>query len=310
MDSHLLEKFWVVTTVFNPVRFASRYRLFEAFEARMKAAGVNLLVVEVAFGDREFKVTSANNPNHVQLRTQSEVWLKENALNIGISRLPADWEYVAWIDADVRFLRDDWALETVQQLQHHHVVQLFQSAIDLGPTGEAFQTYRSFAWSYVTGQPYPTPNTHYYPLWHPGFAWGADRAAIDHLGGLIDFAALGAGDHHMALALIGKAKDSLPAAIHPNYAALVEAWQKQAETFVKRDLGYVSGTIVHEWHGKKTDRRYQDRWKILTKNQFDPLLDLKRDWQFLYQLSDLKPQLRDDIRAYFRARNEDSVDLE
>ena len=56
-----------------------------------------------------------------------------------------------------------------------------------------------------------------------------------------------------------------------------------------------------------------DRWKILTENQFNPNTDIKRDWQGLFQLEDhgdmRSIKLRDDIRKYFRARNEDSIDL-
>lgn len=37
---------------------------------------------------------------------------------------------------------------------------------------------------------------------------------------------------------------------------------------------------------------------------------LRRDWQGLWQLADDAWRLRDDIRGYFRARNEDSIDLE
>lgn len=117
----------------------------------------------------------------------------------------------------------------------------------------------------------------------------------------------------MALALIGKARDSLPGGVHPQYERLLMAWQANAERFIRRDIGYVPGMLVHHWHGKKRDRRYQSRWKIVTGHQYDPTVDVKRDWQGLYKLSELGPRsvaLRDDLRAYFRSRNEDSIDEE
>jgi hypothetical protein len=40
----------------------------------------------------------------------------------------------------------------------------------------------------------------------------------------------------------------------------------------------------------------------------DPDLDLKRDWQGLWQLTDHNPELRDGLRAYARLRDEDSPD--
>jgi len=69
----------------------------------------------------------------------------------------------------------------------------------------------------------------------------------------------------------------------------------------------VPGTIMHHWHGPKAARGYATRWQIMTDNQYDPHTDLKKDWQGVIRLTDKKPKLRDDCRAYFRRRNEDSI---
>ena len=53
-----------------------------------------------------------------------------------------------------------------------------------------------------------------------------------------------------------------------------------------------------------------DRWKLLRKWQYDPERDIRRDHQGLVQLTRSGERLRDDLRAYFRSRNEDSIDLE
>jgi hypothetical protein len=89
---------------------------------------------------------------------------------------------------------------------------------------------------------------------------------------------------------------------------MILAWQHRAETYLKRNIGYVPGTILHHWHGKGRDRKYNERWKALVDHKFDPIMDLKRDWQGLYQLNPLKWGLRDAIRQYARDRNEDSID--
>src|ERR1019366_4811945 len=92
--------------------------------------------VECAFGERPFEVTEAANPFHLQLRTQCEMWHKENLLNLMIARLPTDWQ-----------------TETVQQLQHYDIVQLFAEAHDLRPNQQTFARYRSFASSFNQGIP-------------------------------------------------------------------------------------------------------------------------------------------------------------
>ena len=316
----ILENFYVVAVMTNPERYKTRPRLFQEFQERMKKYGAKLYVVEGALGDRNFEVTDAANPRHIQIRTDSELWLKENLINIGISRLPPSWQYVAWIDGDIDFVRPDWMEETVHELQHHPVVQMFEDAVDLGPNHEILTTTKSFAYCYKNGMPHANmvskDEGYYYEgsngkgmYWHPGYCWAATRDAINTLGGLFDCGILGAGDHHMACSLVGEAKRSIPAGIHPHYARLVLAWQDRALRLHK-NIGYVKGTIYHFWHGKKRDRKYKDRWSIMLENNVDPSVDVHKDWQGVWMLYPGHETLRNQLRDYFQSRNEDSVDKE
>jgi hypothetical protein len=92
------------------------------------------------------------------------------------------------------------------------------------------------------------------------------------------------------------------------YKNALRKWGIRAAS-LKKNVGYVDGLLMHHWHGKKSDRGYATRGKILVDNQFDPTKDLKYDWQGLYYLVDDGTErfvsLRDDMRAYFRSRNED-----
>jgi len=323
----IIDDFYVIAVMTNPERFATRPRLFREFMGRMDKYGAKLYVVEGAFGDRDFEVTDPTNPRHIQIRTDSELWHKENLINVGISRLPPTWKYVAWIDGDIDFVRGDWQEETVHELQHHSVVQMFEDAVDMGPNHEILSTFKSFAYSYknnlqgkvlkkmckkdeVNGDGY-----YYYGKYaagrylHPGYAWAATREAINTTGGLFELGILGAGDHHMACCLIGQGSGSVPKGIHPNYKKAVLAWEERALRLHK-NLGYVKGTIYHFWHGKKRDRRYKDRWQILIDNKFNPNQDVHKDWQGVLSLYPGHEKLRDQMRQYFQARNEDSVDNE
>lgn len=129
------DKLHVCTAIINPQRFRSRYELFRGFEHRVDTSSAVLHVVEVAFGGRHFEITEPGNPNHLQLRVHmSELWHKENALNLLIAdviRRDPEAKYFAWVDADVQFSRPDWAQETLHQLQHYHVVQMWSLCQDL-----------------------------------------------------------------------------------------------------------------------------------------------------------------------------------
>ncbi len=304
----------VIAVIQNPVRYRARYELYQQFAKEMEAAGVDLWTVELSFGERGKAVTKNERTRQVHVKTLDELWHKENLINYGISCLPEDWKYVAWIDADVTFQRPDWVQETLQQLQHYHVVQMWETCVDLGPHGQVLSTHHSFISQYLKGKPYAYKGEGgYYEMWHPGFAWAASREAIDHLGGLLDTAILGAGDNHMAHALVGMVDKTLAKGLHPNYAKHLNIWQTRAERNIRRDVGCVPGTILHHWHGKKVDRRYHDRWQILVQHQFDPDWDLKKDSQGILQLVDhgdvRSIGLRDALRRYFRLRNEDSIDI-
>jgi hypothetical protein len=187
----------------------------------------------------------------------------------------------------------------------------FQTALDLGPHGETFGKYEGFAWAYVEGR--FTPKTFKYTSFHPGYSWAMTREAFNAVGGLIETAIMGAGDRHMAYGLVGFMKESINPGLTPAYSTGLMQWQERAEKFIQRNLGYVHGTVIHHWHGKKKDRRYHDRWRVLIDNQFDPNLDLKRNDQGVLELVVITPRqikLRDDIRKYMRARSEDSIDVE
>ena len=316
----------VCTMISNPVRYSSRYRLFEQFKAQNEGEHIRHWTVELAYGNRPFAVTDSNNPRHLQLRTHSELWHKENALNLlfaHVLRTHPEAEYFAWIDADVTFARPDWAYETLQQLQHYAVVQMFSHCLDLGPKYEPVGGIRnSFVWMYYN-EPKPVQDKRWGAMrtadgsygyakggyWHPGFAWAARRSALDQLGCLLDFCIVGSADWHMAACLIGEGEKTISRQLHPSYKREVLAWQDRATRNIRGNIGYVDGLLSHHWHGRKVDRHYTDRWRILVDNKFNPETDLNRDTQGLYVLTDRSASLRDGIRTYFRSRNEDSIDL-
>lgn len=281
-------------------------RLFRDFVSHMLDSGVRLTVVECAYGERPHEA-ALPHVNHVPVRARTMVWTKENLINLGFARLPEDWRYVAWVDADVLFRRPDWAAETVQALQLYDVVQPWSDCYDLGPAGEHMAVHRSFCRVWADGG---QVGGRYGVFAHPGYAWAATRDALERLGGLVETAALGAGDHHMALALAGKLERSLPGGMTDGYVRPLRAWADRAARHVAGNIGYVPGTIEHGWHGQKSRRRYVERWDVLVSHRFDPDMDLKRNTTGVLELAGNKPALRRAMDAYFRQRNEDANCLE
>lgn len=330
---------YVITPIFNPIRWRSRWKLYEDFARRVAAAGAVLYTIEAAYGNREFAIGSHEGlrglgEKFIQVRVDHELWLKENLINVAAQHLPLEAKYIAWVDADVLFARDDWANETVQQLQHYDFVQMWSQYQDLCPNFEVQSLTRSYMDCYLHGgvgrggnlekrmtkqrkyddkYPYQSGPVRGYPG-APGLAWAARRESFNKVGGLLDFTILGAGDWYMAHALTGRLTTVARTQAHSkNFTELMREWEARCERHVRRNVGVVKGLALHYWHGSKKHRLYKTRDQILVENKYDPMFDLKRDSQGVYQLSDQHNQrsisLRDDVRAYFRQRNEDGTDV-
>jgi hypothetical protein len=332
------EHFYVVTVLSNIVRFESRWRLYKDFAEHMRQSGAKLITVELAYGDREFEVTEPNNDYHVQLRCRadSEIWHKENLVNEGIARayqIDPEVFGVGWVDADIRFglmepMRDGvaaWINETCHQLEHYAVVQMWSNAIDLGPNQEIMSTAKSFGSQYLNGIAIPENKS--YGYWHSGYAWAARSYALDLLcgavgqGPLLSFAPLGSADFYMAWAMIGqleghlyqdvKSKDHRERGFTQQYIDWLMSWQYRAAN-LKRNIGCVNQQLTHFFHGNKIDRGYNTRENILIDGKFNPLTDIRFNRNGIMELVVQEPRqltMRDQIRAYLRSRNEDSVDL-
>lgn len=310
----MLTQLHVVTSLFNPWRYQTRGQHYQRFRNHVKNTKMcELYVGELAFGRRPFEYTSGHHAviddgetHEFQFRTDQELWHKERMLNRLVQELPNDWEYMAWVDADLQFARDDWALETVHLLQHYDVVQMFSHSQNLD---SHFGVHRmeeprlGFVYSWEHGI---KPKYAYYGGFqhgHPGFAWAFRREAFEKLGGFMDIAVLGAGDLHMALSMTGQYEPLGYAS--PGYTRALETWDGRCQEFIKRNVGYVPGLVNHYYHGSRRARKYNERWQILQKHGYDPELDLKLDSQGLYQWTSRCPDLEYDIRRYFATRHED-----
>jgi hypothetical protein len=106
-----LSNFAVMTVIFNPVKYQSRYDHYQKFAAHMAQSGVQLITVECIFESaphfglprQSFEITRAGDRHHIQLIAPSIMWMKENLINIAVQRLPQNVEYIAWLDADIEF---------------------------------------------------------------------------------------------------------------------------------------------------------------------------------------------------------------
>jgi hypothetical protein len=297
---------YVVCVISNPCLYATRYLLAKEFIKRMEfEPNVEFYVCELIYEDQDQKkyyVTDSKNPNHLQIKTKTPLWHKENMINTIIrQKLPSNWKAVAWIDADLHFDSAHWAEDALKLLNgHYDMLQLFSHCVDMDKKQDTMQIFQGFGYKYVLGKEYMKTGLDF---WHPGYAWACSRKAYDKMGGLFDLSILGSGDHNMAFSLLGNSEVSLNENVSEDYKDSLLQYEKKMKTL---RLGYVPGVIKHFFHGSKKNRKYSERWQILVKHQYSPYLHLIRDKNGILQPSkNCPPELIADIYNYFKERNED-----
>lgn len=309
------ETLYLVTCVFNPSNYRSRYNRYVQFADYISQfPNVQLTTIELAIGDQDFTVTQADHPHHIQMRTDQVLWYKENLLNLAITSLPPEADKIAWVDCDVQWDNPVWVQDTLTALDRHPVVQMFEQWQNLDehdqPDGPP---KKSFAKRYLDGTQTDTEGG------ATGLAWAARRSVLVTLGGLIDWGIVGSGDFTMAYGFIGRVHTDAHRYLsrHPTLASLVKTydaalsdWVAMANVVVSGQLGCVPGTLRHFFHGKHVNRGYAWRWTILAEHDYDPMHDCTHLPNGLICLSQDKTGLQEDIIQYFTRRQEDTLLLE
>jgi len=294
----------VIVVISNPCLYAKRYILFKEFLKRIEEEeqNVRVYVVELIYKNQKFIITDKKNKNHLQIKTDVPIWHKENMINLGVKYLlPKDYKAFAWIDADLEFENNSWALDTLKILNgSKDVVQLFSHCVDMDKNCDNLTVHNSFGYSYNKNKKYSVKSKDF---WHPGYAWAITRSAYEKIGGLYDKGILGSGDSIMALSFINKCKDIQNINYSDDYNNSMMLFQDNAKML---RLGYTPGIIRHHYHGSKKNRNYTERWKILMEHKYSPITHLTYDEVgILIPTKELTDKFITDIYNYFLERKED-----
>lgn len=299
---------YIILPYFNFCKSPRRRQLFVEFVERYASlAGATLVIVEARLPGDQYDLPGQFKDviYHYGFEVPHQLWIKENLINLAIARLPGSWQYVAWVDADLTFLNPDWVAQTKAALDtDYDILQPWHTAIHMGPDGEAMKIEKSFGYMHLKNG-HEWNRTHKYGFWHPGFAWAIHRKFYDRIGGLIDFAILGSGDHSMSLAFVKKSASSYHNGVTDNYKKAVAAFEKRCGDV---RLGFIPGTILHHWHGRLEDRKYVERWEILVKNKYDPETSVTCTSHGVLKFTEEgAAALEAPIKEYFAGRKEDNT---
>ena len=302
-NTPLENKLNVVAVISNPCQYATRYRTFKEFLQRMSYdETVDVYVVELIYPGQSYVVTDSADPKHLQLKTDVPIWHKENMINLAVQHLlPKEWKAFAWVDGDLEFESNTWAVDTLKVLNGtRDIVQLFSHCVDMDKEQSAMGMFSSFGYNYSKNL---SRNKDGVNFWHPGYAWAMTRMAYERVGGLYEMGILGSGDTVMALAIIDKVANTIISTYHEDYKTSMLQWQEKAKSL---RLGYTPGVILHHYHGLKKNRRYVERWQILVEHKYSPLQHMKKDGiGILVPTESFTEEFKEAIMNYFVQRLED-----
>ena len=305
-NSPIEEKLHVVMVLSNPKQYARRYILAREFIQRMEQdPHVLLYIVELAYGNQEFHITSSENPRHLQIRGFIPLWHKENMITIGIKKLlPDSWKAVAWVDADVEFENSSWALDTLKVLNGcKDIVQVFSHCVDMGLYKNAVSITSSFGFQYFKKRAqFMKDNNNF---WNTGYGWACTRTAYEGFGGLYENAIVGGGDVILPYSVIKELESHISPDLPEGYRKSLLAYQEKIPPLT---LGYVPGVLLHHFHGLRENRKYSERVDILKKANYSPDTHVTHYSDGILVPTIMCPlSLLQDIMTYFAERNEDDM---
>lgn len=310
-------EFWGLTAFFDTADSSLVLANLQRFSRRVRAQGLPLAVVELAFGDAPFRVPDAWADLVVRRRARAVMWQKERMLNVGLDALPPACRYVAWLDGDLLFEHDGWVADTRARLDDYPVVQPFERAAWLaeGATtaaadlpqgmGEGHEMH-GFARRLADCADRAHTLTRFDLHGHTGFAWAARRELLARHR-FYDRAVLGGGDVIAAHAfaadgayLRGRHWDAQD--LTPLERRAIADWGRPVAEATGGRIGWTPGRVLHQFHGRTSGRGYVARKRILRDAHFDPHADIACDAAGCWDWASDKPALHAAVRAYFADR--------
>lgn len=323
---------WVVTSYYNPCRWKTRRQNYDQFIDHLNSLEIPHITIECVFCDEDWELP--NNINIIKTRADSLLWQKERLINLAVSWLPKECEYVAWLDCDIIFENLNIKQDIISELIKHPIVQTWETADKLEQDGiNISEQSVSFAavmngirppaipdnnslnynLEYHMSKPQPADifsigryDTH----GHTGYGWAMRREIFNQVG-LYEHAIAGSADHFMAHAIYNNYGFCITNALKHDYNQIshLKHWGKKFYQYTQGQLGCVAGNIKHLWHGETADRQYFKRMHEITNLNYNPwsdiVLNTGKPLSWDTDVFKTKPELINYFSNHFKSRKED-----
>jgi hypothetical protein len=303
---------WAITSYYNPVRSKRRLSNYRIFRANLH---IPLVAIELSF-DGKFELTEEDADILVQISGGAVLWQKERLLNVALRRVPSNVDSLAWLDCDLIFEDANWVTRAEIQLRQNDLVQLFSDMTDLSPDEAVVPSGQTLVAPSGSGLVYLAANDEEKafailqdsPAIRPvsrGLAWAAKRSVLGQHG-FYDALIVGSGDRAMAFAMYGRFQEVMNSLyMNEIQRAHYMRWAVPFHEVVRGRVGHITGRLYHLWHGDIENRRYDQRYRLLSKFDFDPESDIRVGPNGAWEWARQRPDLAQFLANYFAGRHED-----
>ena len=276
-------KLAIITSFFNPCNYENIKSNYIKFSNEIKKYA-DLFSIELSFDSKFF----IQDPNCVRVNANESntLWQKEALLNIALSKLPKEYEYVAWVDCDIIFNNANWIELLYQALSQYKVVQPFSIVNKLDINGNT-QKCRGLVSSF------PEKG-------EAGFAWAFRREILDDIK-LLDNQIFGGADFIMASAFMNEPTMIKNLKRYVNNQQ-TKGWMEKATNIVNKSVGFIDAEITHLYHGSETNRIYS---RVLLRDRLTNSIDIDKDVTKENGIWTISPTHIGRCRNYFMSRQED-----
>jgi hypothetical protein len=289
----------IIACHFNPCGYERPRLNLSAVIDHLTALGITLHLESCYFDEPQEGVKEPAGSHF----SKSILWHKEALLNSAVARLPDHITKVVILDADVLIPDAKWLADTSALLDECQIIQPWARVAFLDKDGQEKACMASCGKGFARKDSRASD----FNVYHPGFAWAAQRSLWTDGPGLYERCPVGSGDELLATAATGaelsdKGESAADRAAKNEWIAAFRKWNSGG------NFGFLRADIKTLWHGEYKNRHYKSRHALLV--DFDPATDLDEDgapgpveWSE-YALRE-KPDMVRAVADYFGMRLED-----
>jgi hypothetical protein len=195
----------VCVAFFNPTRAERPFALLLELVFQYAAAGAPVFIMELIYDDEPPQLQSLQGATVYHVRSHSVMFHKENLWNLLAARVPHHYTKLLFLDANVFFFEPYWYDAISCALDVHPIVQPFHSVMHTtADRSSAIRFHPGLAAAYATAGRARVFQSGTAVKPAAGFGIAVQRSWLAEVGGFMDMAVMGGGDHLLGAALHGR----------------------------------------------------------------------------------------------------------